>query len=182
MFFFIYHITGGVLYVWKTVHISRISYLILQINIPIPSLLCLMFSFVLLLWMQKCILLFHKSCLDFVACVILYWDYEIWNLLSEQVSDSCCCLWNVLLLEFSNLPGTRTSLSDEHFFPGIKLEKLYNFAESLRIWINHFQSQHCVNPRWILLLQEKKIPMNCVLHWKAVNSHSVSTRTHLTLD
>lgn len=153
MFFFIYHVTGGVLCLWKTVHISSISYLILQTNIPIPSLLFLMFSVVLSLW-----ILFHESCLDSVACVILNWNYTTSNLLSEQVTDSCCCLRNILLLECSNLPETRISLSDEHFFPGIKPEKLSDFAESLRIWINRFESQHCVNPQMNIAPAEKKYP------------------------
>lgn len=156
MFFFIYHVTGGVLCLWKTVHISSISYLILQTNIPLPSLLFLMFSVGLSLW-----ILFHESCLDSVACVILNWNYTTSNLLSEQVTDSCCCLRNVLLLECSNLPETRISLSDEYFFPGIKPEKLSDFAESLRIWINRFESQHCVNPQMNIAPAEKKIPMQC---------------------
>lgn len=96
--------------------------------------------------------------LDCVAHVILNWNYKTCILSCEQVPDSCCYLWNILLLEFSNLPETRISLSGEHFFPGIRLEKLSAFAESLRIWINRFETQHCVNPRWILLLRKKKNP------------------------
>lgn len=96
--------------------------------------------------------------LNYVACVILNWNYKTCGFLSEQVPDSCCYLWNILLLEFSNFPETKISLSGELSFPRIRLEKLSAFPESLRIWINHFETQHCVNPRWILLLQEKKNP------------------------
>lgn len=120
--------------------------------------------------------------LNYVVCVILNWNYKICILSSEKVPDSCCYLWNILQLEFSNFPETWISLSGEHF-PRIRLEKLSAFPEYLRIWINSFETQHCVNPRWILLLQEKKmLPMNCALLWKAVNSHSTSTRTRVTFD
>lgn len=164
----------------RTMHIWSISYLVVIINIPIPSLFVLMFSIVFVPVKAKA----HASFLiNYVVCVILNWNYKTCVLLSEQVPDSCCSLWNILLLEFSNLPETRISLSGEHSFPRIRLEKLSAFPECLRIWINRFETQHFVNPRWILLLQEKKIlPMNCALLWKAVSSYSTSTRTRATFD
>lgn len=147
----------------KSVYAPSITYLILHINFPKASLLFLMFSVVLSPWMQKYVSLFHESCLDSETSVILNGNYATWNLLSVQDPDSCCCLWNVLLLDFSNLPETRISLLDQHFFPGIKLEKLSGFAESLRIWINRFESQHCANPRWILLLEKKNAHELCAI-------------------